>query len=652
MDKLPQCWGSLSLSIVIIQKRGIFMVNQRVGLPLHTFKMATAAYAQTEQGNRIYTVGLGKPCVFYVIDADQGIEISQFPLIGSNHSWGICMTKDGSVYMGGDGYLYHYNANTDEFRNCGIAIEGETYFWRLAADDSGNVYGGTYPGGKVFQYNPATDTFRDYGSLMSGQYYARSMDTAPDNKLYVGLGTQKAEIVELDTITGATRLLPIPEGQEKCIITYDLDVHDEYLFARYTDTLDLLVYHLDEQKWVHKIDGAGGYDVSSPDENRNVYFLRNKQLHSLNLDNFELKALPLMHDGAACDFGWLSFDDPELPGLSLVSTYAGGYFIYNPKTQKSKHVELAIKGIPTAIQSLTIGANDVLHIGGYFTGGYSSYDPSSNQFSESRKFGQPEQLYMFQNKLYLGIYPGANIFEYDPAQPWINEQNPKLVFSLGDKEQDRPFAMTSTEDKLVVGTVPNYGKLGGALAFYHPATGQLESFVNVVEKQSIIALCYHSGMIYGGTSVYGGLGGTAEADEGKLFIWDTIQHQKVYEFVPVKGEKVVSALTVGKNGLIWGMTTGHLFAFNPETKAVEQMHKLFEPLDWSKQSHYWRGVFLNYDLEKDIIYGNCLDKLFSFSVESAQMEVLQTGGSLFARDSKGTIYYTKEAELYKLVPEV
>jgi len=622
------------------------MTLQFLGQPLSAFKMATAAYKKTDKGNRIYTVAQGKPCRFYVIDSDNGLEISSFQLEGSNHSWGICMTADGSVYMGGDGYLYHYDPVLDTVRNCGTAIEGETYFWRLASDEDGNVYGGTYPGGKVFQYNPSTQVFRDYGSVVPGQYYARSMDTGPEHKLYVGVGTGKAEIAELDTVTGKVRLLPVPEGQEHCMTTYDLDVHEGLLFARYTDTLDLMVYDLKAERWVHRIDGAEGYDVSSPDAERNVYLLRHKQLHAFNLDSFELTPLPLMHEAAACDFGWIEWTDAEFPGLSLISMYAGGYFIYNPSTRASKHIEVAISGVPVAVQSLTTGPDNTVYIGGYFAGGYSSYNPATKMLEACKRFGQSENLQVFQNKLYLGVYPGANIFEYDLDAPWQEQVNPKLVFSLQEQGQDRPFAFTSTEDRVVTGTVPKYSKLGGALAFYDPVTGAVDSYVNVVKDQSIIALCYNEGYIYGGTSVYGGLGGLPSESEGKLFVWDVKAAQKVCEIVPVPGEKVVSAVTVGKDGLVWGMTSGHLFAFNRATAAIEQMHKLFEPLDWEKQSHFWRGVFLSYDADQDKIFGNCIDKLFSFDIQTEQLEVLEQGVSLFARDSSGRIYTTKETELY------
>lgn len=627
------------------------MELQYIGEPLRAFKMATAAYGKGIEGdNRIYTVAQGKPCSLYVIDADTGRSINSFLLQGSNHSWGICMTADGSVYMGGDGYLYHYDPTTDTVNNCGIAIEGETYFWRLAADEQGNVYGGTYPGGKVFQYNPATKSFRDYGTVVPGERYARSMDAGPNNKLYVGVGTGKAAIVELDTQTGASRELSIPEGQEQCTIVYDLDVHDGLLFARYTDTLDVMVYDLSLEKWVCRIDGASGYDVSPPDDNRNVYLIRKGYLHSFNLDSFELTQLPLQYGAAACDFGWLDWNHPDYPGKSLVSMYEGGFFVYNPATKRSKHVEVEAEGVPVAIQSLTVGKDGILYIGGYFTGGYASYDPASGQLARCERFGQSENLQYFKDKLYLGVYPGSNIYEYDPKEPWQKGSNPRLVFSLKDQGQDRPFAFTQTEDRLVVGTVPGYSKLGGALALYDADSGHVDCYTNVVHNQSIVTLCYNDGYIFGGTSVYGGLGGSPSEQEGKLFMWDVQAGEKVWEAVPVAGEKAVGAVIVGKDGIIWGMTTGHLFAFNPATREIERMWKLFEPLDWEKQSHYWRGVFLTYDANTDRLYGNCINKLFSFDIHSEQLEVLETGGTLFARDEAGTMYVTKETELYKLMP--
>jgi len=619
--------------------------------PLTAFRTSTAAYVQADDGYRIFTVAQGKPCALNVIDVLEGKCIESYPLHGTNHSWGICSTNDGSVFIGGDGYLYRYDPVLLIVENCGLAIEGETYFWRLASDTDGNVYGGTYPGGKVFQYNPITKMFRDYGNVVEGDIYARSLDVGPNNKVYVGTGAIEAAIIEIDSATGEKRRLPKPAGQDSCTFVYDLDVHDGKLFARYTDTSDLMVYDLSQEQWVCRIDKAMGYDVSPPSDEHKVYLMRDNHLHSFDLNTYEINQLPLDFDASACDFGWIHWSESGYPGQSLISLYPDGFFIYNPLTQNTKHVEVDFVGVPVGIHSLTVGNDGNVYIGGYFAGGFSSYNPVTSKFGASKRFGQSENLFYFKEKLYMGVYPGAHIYQYDPKQSWISDLNPRIVFSLKKHGQDRPFAFTAADDLLAVGTVPAYGKLGGSIAFYDQATNQYEVFANPVYNQSVIALCYSNGFVYGGSSVYGGLGCPPSEQEGKLFIWDVNAKRKVWEGVPVEGERAVTALTVDGIGKIWGMTSGHLFKFNPISQSFEHVYRLFKPIDWDSIEQFWRGVYIQYDDSSGLIYGNCIDKLFQFNIRTEQLQVLATGVSLFGRDEKGTMYAVKDTELYQFIAD-
>ena len=68
-------------------------------------------------------------------------------------------------------------------------------------------------------------------------------------------------------------------------------------------------------------------------------------------------------------------------------------------------------------------------------------------------------------KMYMGVYPGADIFEYNAEIP---TQRKSLFKIIG---QDRPFIMRAAEGKLFIGTIPDYGKLGGSLTIYDPANG-------------------------------------------------------------------------------------------------------------------------------------------------------------------------------------
>ena len=616
-----------------------------IGAPLAAVRVTAAAYGEESGEPRIYAVSQGSTSTLYVIDMKAARCLRSFRLEGSSHCWGVCIAGDGRVYMGGDGDLYRYDPETESVENCGRAIEGETYFWRLAADGKGRVYGGTYPGGKVFQYDPASGTFRDYGSMVPGEQYARSLDAGPNGKLYVGVGAKKAAVVELDTDTGDKRLLPVPEGHENSGMVYDLDVYDGKLFARFTDPLTLWVYDLAAEAWVRKVERAMGLDVSPP-YGRKVYLLRDGRLQAMDLDSLDLVPTSFEYETHVYDFGWMTWDAPGFPGKSLVSMHSAGFFVFNPTTGRSERIEVELPGAPVDVQSLTAGADGNIYIGGYFAGGFSAYDPRTNAFLPCKPFGQSEQLCYFRDNVYMGVYPGAFLHRFDPKLPWAPGENPRVVFSLKKEGQDRPFAITGAGDKLAVGTVPTYGKLGGALALYDPESDAYELYPEPVAGQSVIALAYADGFLYGGTSVYGGLGGTPTETDGKLFVWDMETKRTVWEGVPVPGEKVVSAVVVGEGGRVWGMTSGHLFAFDRDSRRIERVTELFPPIDWASRTHFWRGVFLQYE-SGGTLYGNCVDKLFRYDIGAERLDVLAEGAILFARDERGSLYAADGETLYK-----
>lgn len=618
-----------------------------IGEPIRAVQVTTGAYATEKEGNRIYAVISGKPSKLYIIDPDKGECIYGEELGGSHISWGMCVAPDGSVYIAGDGCLYRYNPERKGVDHLGIVIPEEKVVWRLAADAEGRVYGGTYPGGKVFQYDPSSDTFRDYGTMEDEQWYARSLDVGPNGKVYVGLGSLEAAIVELDTATGSRRKLAIPDGYaEPNKFVYDLDVAGNKLFARFSDTKHLLVYDLEKEQWVDRIENATGLDVSPASDEGLVYFVKDQALHAYDLNTLELRRTTMPLKTGTRDFGWLELEDPDFPGKSLVSAHNGGYWAYNPATERHKFVRVELRGQPVAVQSLAFGDDGILYIGGYFSGGFASYNPETGQLSDCKSFGQSENMKFFKGKLYIGVYTGAHIYCYDPGQAWNTPENPKLLFALKEHMQDRPFAFTATDSKLVIGTVPHYGELGGALTFYDPETGIYEVQRHVVRDQSPICLTRSGRYVYGGTSVWGGLGAVPTETEGKLFIWDTERNEKVWEGTPVEGERAVTALAFDDQGSLWGLTAGHLFRFDTDTRRVTGTYELFPQPDWERMTHLWRGGFLACDSD-GILYGNGMGNLFRFDAKAEKLTVLDKDVGLFARDFQGNIYVAKDCSLYK-----
>src|SRR5690606_985236 len=133
-----------------------------------------------------------------------------------------------------------------------------------------------------------------------------------------------------------------------------------------------------------------------------------------------------------------------------------------------------------------------------------------------------EGMTFYNDQLYLGTYPKANLTIFDTSRPG-GEGNPRTLFSLHDEEQDRPFGMLAVPEikKIFMGTVPGYGILGGALAVIDPDTSTPEVHRNLIKNHGIVTFAYRNGILYGGTTIYGGLGIEPVEKEAKLFLWDT-----------------------------------------------------------------------------------------------------------------------------------
>ncbi|OMD69501.1 hypothetical protein BSK62_01060 [Paenibacillus odorifer] len=616
----------------------------RIGEPLHGLAVWASAYGSWQGTEWVYAVSSGSPCILFVLDPSGEKTTGRYALEGSDHCWGVVSTASG-VYIGGSGILYRYTHDRG-VENLGEMIPGEFYTWRLAADEQGRIYGGCYPGGKVFQYDPVTGIFRDYGVMVSGEQYARSMEVW-NGKLYVGVGTQSPHIVVLDTETGSRSEIGLPDeccGEQ---LVYDLNIIHGKLFARVTPSARLYIYDLEQQEWGDVLECVSGLSVSPPDEQGNVYFIKDDYLQRFDLQTGSLFVTSLAMSEPAGDYGWLHNHPLNSKGRCLIGVYRdGSCWIYDPDTDQHRVMDFGLQGQPVHLQSMTRGPDDALYIGGYFAGGLARFDTSSAELISYRGIGQTEGMLAGDDCLYLGVYPRANIYKYDLSREWKPGDNPELLFSLQEEEQDRPFAWTWAGDQLAIGTVPAYGRHGGALTFYHPASGAREVFRNLLPLQSIVSLTSRDQLLFAGGSVWGGLGIAPQREDASLLIWDLQNRCKVWEGVPVQGERAISALVLDDEGNLWGLTAGLLFRFDPQLKCTVQTYSLFS-MDWTVVTHFWRSG--NELLYKDgMLYGVLMNRLFKFDVKREELEVLDDEARLLTMDRKGDLYFARTTVLYRM----
>src|SRR5690606_33846087 len=184
---------------------------------------------------------------------------------------------------------------------------------------------------------------------------------------------------------------------------------------------------------------------------------------------------------------------------------------------------------------------------------------------------QTDRMVTLDKSIYMGVYPGGKIYSYQVDKPWnLNNNNPRLIAQVSG--QDRPFAAASVKGggRVIFGTVPDYGKLGGALVEVSESA-KTHVFQSIIPDQSIDTLLHiPSGggpftyaEIIGGTSTSGGLGISPTQTKAKLFIWNIEDRKIEFETVPMPGKRAITGLTKQPNKeVVWAVADGTLFAYD------------------------------------------------------------------------------------------
>ena len=615
----------------------------------------------------IYTVVQGTPAMLTVIDVETEQVTGSIPMPDTSGAWSVKVSSDGTVYLGAynKGLLYRYFPETGELRNLGHPLPTkDSVLYPMDTGPDGKMYGGTYPTGSVYMYDPATDTFADFGTMAyttSGERWTRvTVYDAERNKIYAGVGNQ-ARLIEYDVETGQKRDL-LPEKYRNITSVYDLNLVEGKLFARKETNNAFETFVLDaetgEQITVTNGDTGEQSDVflnysrgvspKSPVADK-VYFAgAGGELFEYDLNTDTYRSLGVTIEGAAISYDFVQLDEEGFPGYSLVglSGNNGKMYKYNLETGNIKVVDVMLPAEPVPIHDIEKGPDGNIYTTGYLAGNMGMYNPATGESRYFNGIGQGEGMTVVGDKLYIGTYPDAKIYEYDVSKPWNrdnpDQMNPVLLFSLYDNDdipgytlQDRPFGMAGSEElgQLYVGTVPKNGLLGGAFAVYDLKTrGEPEVYWNLVEGQSIISLVYKDGYVYGGTSIHGGQGSIPSASEAVLFVWDAAGKQKVFETVPVPGKTSITALHAGPDGNIWGLANGALFVFDPVQRKV-----IYSKDEFPNASGRWIDGSLVTGTDGNI-YGTAGGNFFKVDVDTKEVTVLATQARHVEVDDYGHFY--------------
>ena len=638
-------------------ERKVFGEPEKLLAPMSSaIAIFDGAVGQEDGHDVLYTTVKGNPAIFNVVDLDDYKLLRSMEIPGVTDSWIHEVAPDGTVYIGAGGgsqpKLWSYSPVTKQLQ--GIAeLPGEGSTWALAVDEKNRAYVGTYPGGKVYQYDPATKKVRDYGRLVgeSAQEYVRSL--AYDNG-HVYAGTHNRQIFRINVETGEkTEIIgdtPLLAHEESFV--YDLDITGGYLFARFSKSMNMYVYDLAKGEWLDLvIPSVSGLHVPKA-LNGKTYFVSDQKLKSFDLATHVIEDTGMTYGSSLRGADWVELEnDPALPGPNLVTIQFGGAVtFFNLQNKVVKVYPSVVTPSASIIQAVETGPEGAVYVSGYTSAVGAIYQPETGT-NTVITLGQADTMVPFQGDMWMGVYPNGFMYRYDPDQA-PGPQNPMQMFQIGE-DQDRINAMTVAEGKLFIGTIPYYGKLGGAITVYDPnaADGATKRvYRNVVPNQSIAGLAYRDGKIYGSTTIFGGLGVDPTESEAKLFVWDVATGQTLASFTPqaegVGRPKLIGGVSFGPDGLLWSTANGVIFAVDPETLQVVKSKNLYPEVTdygmWRPAKMYWSA--------DGLLYANVASKLTVIDPETLEFRYLAETES-FTTGRDGNIYFAPTNEktlLYKL----
>jgi hypothetical protein len=250
--------------------------------------------------------------------------------------------------------------------------------------------------------------------------------------------------------------------------------------------------------------------------------------------------------------------------------------------------------------------------------------------------------------LYICAYPGSFLSKWDPAKPWNYgrepQHNPRGFGPLGPGHL-RPRAMIhGPDEKIYIGSYPEYGRHGGSLGVWDPAQDRLiENYHPLIKNQAIVSLAFdpQTGLVFGGSSTAGGGGTNPIEPEAKFFAFDAKKKGLVFEEAPFPGAQDIRSMALVGRKIFGVAGTDQLFVYDIDKQ--QYVHK--GPLGTGPVQDCSLGLW-----QDGKLYGLSNKRVFRLDPETFDVTTLATyDGEIhcgFAMDAKG-IYFGERATLIR-----
>ena len=457
----------------------------------------------------------------------------------------------------------------------------------VAADSRGRIWNGNYPTGNATRFDPATGKVMRTARLQPEAQYVRALAVDASDNVYAGTGARFPSIFtwHTDSPRRVTEI-KLPDSPRSGFVRR-IEAHQGLLFVYITEedgTLTFRVYDLGRRRWHMRPWGwiPSAMVSASLRTSRDIYAVSvSGTSHTLmhidaqTLEASQICAVP----GAtrALDIETAAKDKV----VNLVCETDTGYRYLRISLAKRaivKQVPAGFSKRTIKLQTLLPGSgDDRIYFGGYLGEGIGSLDLSTGRTRITGSDAGVKQIEgmveVDPRTIYVGSYTGGVLFRFDPVTGSIKE-----LINLREKHrQSRPVCWAVAGGRVVAGTVPEYGKNGGALVVLNP---RRDADITVVKEpvagQSVLGLAGEGRILYGTTGIRGGYGAKDDPKPAHVFAWDIGRSKLLWKRALVGEGEINSPLLVDDRLLV--STANGVIGLDKKTGTPEASYRLFDRL--------------------------------------------------------------------------
>lgn len=637
-----------------------------LGTPV-TSQIPSQAAPGFEDGRHVsYQVFKGEPdtphpATFVVTDIETGERISTCSVDGAEHVRNLNVATDGTVYWGTyyDSRLWSYDPGTSKCRDLGRFdedIDSNQHSFGLSPGPNGSMFIGIYPDTRLYQFNPETDEIEFLQEVDANESYIHAIAyNETDDSVYVGTGGKEPNLWKIaDAGRGEPSLIAdettVPGISTNAQWISRLDIVDNRIIAQVG--LTILVLELDgtivrwdpEQTRTH----FGHHTIPGAQEGTAIFSGEGGQLMEYDINSDTIREMAV-NIGDYLSHGVID-DSSGIP--LLYGTSAKGVFVadlINETLVSNNQIEFAQ---PTLIQKLFAGPQNSIWASGYLLG-LAEVDKTGDEHGATMNLGQFESGVVRDEKLYLGAYGNARLDELDPATFDPNDTTSiTRLFNGQDEGQDRPngIAYNPERDEIYLGSVAGYGQTQGGLAIWEGSTGEHIWFTEEIgENENIVSVAFNDsdGMVYLGSTIYGGLGSDPSGNaSGKLIVFDPETRTVVDTMDPAGTERQgVTGLMVDDSGAVWGVAEQSLFRYDPQTGDTEIRGSV--GAEYQQGVARWSYGSTHQSAKDGNIYVTAGGRFSVHDPVTNETRLIGTGFGWSVTDETGDVYISADSNLFR-----